>query len=201
MYTNVPHPCGRPGRAGDRPNQRNLSSRTTGLVSFFGSLPFRQLAGPAALFLCWPPRHLAQFPPEVLRAAVDEAHHLGLPVTAHAHAVGAIADAVAAGVDGMEHVSFWTEDGVDAPAGLIRRCSCDQLQAFVPSQARGSGAAIIFLVPQKPELAGQSTAGPTGLAAARCEGERRGGAALPEMAGRDLSVRGTGHRRYEGSRR
>jgi hypothetical protein len=56
MYTNVPHPCGRPGRAGDRPDQRNLSSRTTGLVSFFGSLPFRQLAGPAALFLCWPPR-------------------------------------------------------------------------------------------------------------------------------------------------
>ena len=63
---------------------------------------------------------LAQFPAEVLRAAVDEAHRLGLPVTAHAHAVGAIADAVAAGVDGMEHVSFWTADGVDAPAGLIR---------------------------------------------------------------------------------
>ena len=63
---------------------------------------------------------LAQFPPEVLRAAVDEAHRLGLPVTAHAHAVAAIADAVAAGVDGLEHVSFWTEDGVDSPAGLIR---------------------------------------------------------------------------------
>ncbi len=63
---------------------------------------------------------LAQFPPEVLRAAVEEAHRLGLPVTAHAHAVGGIADAVAAGVDGLEHVSFWTEDGVDAPAELIR---------------------------------------------------------------------------------
>jgi imidazolonepropionase-like amidohydrolase len=63
---------------------------------------------------------LAQFPPGVLRAAVDEAHRLGLPVTAHAHAVGAIADAVAAGVDGLEHVSFWTEDGVDAPAELIQ---------------------------------------------------------------------------------
>jgi imidazolonepropionase-like amidohydrolase len=63
---------------------------------------------------------LAQFPPEVLRAAVDEAHRLGLPVTAHAHAVAAIADAVAAGVDGLEHVSFWTEDGVDSPADLIQ---------------------------------------------------------------------------------
>jgi len=63
---------------------------------------------------------LAQFPPEVLRAAVEEAHRLGLEVTAHAHAVSAIANAVAAGVDGLEHVSFWTEDGVDAPAHLIR---------------------------------------------------------------------------------
>lgn len=63
---------------------------------------------------------LAQFPPEVLRAAVGEAHRLGLAVTAHAHAVTAIADAVAAGVDGLEHVSFWTEDGVDAPVHLIR---------------------------------------------------------------------------------
>jgi imidazolonepropionase-like amidohydrolase len=27
---------------------------------------------------------------------------------------------VAAGVDGLEHVSFWTEDGVDAPDDLIR---------------------------------------------------------------------------------
>src|SRR5690242_20150250 len=63
---------------------------------------------------------LPQFPPEVLRAAVSEAHRHGLEVTAHAHAASAIADAVAAGADGMEHVSFWTEDGVDAPAELIQ---------------------------------------------------------------------------------
>ena len=70
---------------------------------------------------------LAQFPPEVLRAAVDEAHRLGLPVTAHAHAVSAIANAMEAGVDGLEHVSFWTEDGVDAPAGLIRLIAARQI--------------------------------------------------------------------------
>ncbi len=63
---------------------------------------------------------LAQFPPNVLRAAVHEAHRLGLEVTAHAHAVSAIADAVAAGVDGLEPVTFWTQDGVDAPGHLIQ---------------------------------------------------------------------------------
>jgi imidazolonepropionase-like amidohydrolase len=61
-----------------------------------------------------------QFPPEVLRAAVEEAHRRGLAATAHAHAVQAIADAVAAGADGMEHVSFWTETSVDAPGELIQ---------------------------------------------------------------------------------
>lgn len=62
----------------------------------------------------------AQFDPMVLRAAVDEAHRHGLPVTAHAHGTPAIADALAAGVDGMEHVSFWSADGVDTPDELLR---------------------------------------------------------------------------------
>jgi imidazolonepropionase-like amidohydrolase len=63
---------------------------------------------------------LAQYGPEELRALVDETHGLGLPVTAHAHGTRAIVDAVAAGVDSLEHVSFMTADSVDTiPDGLL----------------------------------------------------------------------------------
>src|SRR5215472_1239797 len=64
--------------------------------------------------------HEPQFGAGALRAIVDEAHHHGLPVTAHAHSARSIADAVAAGVDGIEHATFMTADGVDAPDALIR---------------------------------------------------------------------------------
>ncbi|MFF5289900.1 amidohydrolase family protein [Paractinoplanes globisporus] len=63
----------------------------------------------------------AQFTPAQLRVVVEEAHRLGLPVTAHAHGTGAIRDALDARVDGMEHVSFWSADGVDEPGELARR--------------------------------------------------------------------------------
>jgi imidazolonepropionase-like amidohydrolase len=63
----------------------------------------------------------SQFTPEALHAIVDEAHRLGLPVTAHAHGAVAIRDALDAGVDGLEHVSFWSADGVDDPGDLVGR--------------------------------------------------------------------------------
>ena len=65
-------------------------------------------------------QHLAQFSPAELQAAVEEAHRWGLPITAHAHATAGIVNAVAAGVDGIEHASFWSEDGVDEPGDLIQ---------------------------------------------------------------------------------
>ncbi|MGY1696169.1 amidohydrolase family protein [Geodermatophilus sp. SYSU D00814] len=44
-----------------------------------------------------------QFTDAEVRAVVDEAHRLGLPVTAHAYPLAAIRQVVAAGVDGIEH--------------------------------------------------------------------------------------------------
>jgi imidazolonepropionase-like amidohydrolase len=65
-------------------------------------------------------QELAQFTADEMWAIVDEAHRLGLPVTAHAHATAGVANAVAAGVDGLEHVSFWTAEGVDSPIELMQ---------------------------------------------------------------------------------
>ena len=64
--------------------------------------------------------HSPQFGAKSLRAIVDEAHHLGLPVTAHAHSARSIADAAAAGVDGIEHATVLSADGLDAPEAVIR---------------------------------------------------------------------------------
>jgi imidazolonepropionase-like amidohydrolase len=52
-----------------------------------------------------------QFAPETLRRAVDLAHQLGRPVAAHAHSRQGIHDAVAAGVETIEHGMFVGPDG------------------------------------------------------------------------------------------
>ena len=60
-----------------------------------------------------------QFTLDELRTVVDEAHAAGLPVTAHAHALSAVEQALAAGVDGIEHCSFATVSGVRTPAAVV----------------------------------------------------------------------------------
>jgi imidazolonepropionase-like amidohydrolase len=55
---------------------------------------------------------LYQFTLGEVRAVVDEARAVGLPVTAHAHGLPAVHMAMAAGVDGIEHCSFLTDKGI-----------------------------------------------------------------------------------------
>ncbi len=69
----------------------------------------------------------SQFTVEELRAIVDEAHRLGLPVTAHAHGTPAIVDALAAGVDGLEHATFWTDEGIESPDEVIAQIGARRL--------------------------------------------------------------------------
>jgi imidazolonepropionase-like amidohydrolase len=62
-----------------------------------------------------------QFSDEDLRLLVTLAHDAGLPVTAHAHPVAAVEQALDAGVDGIEHCTCITADGVRTPDALLDR--------------------------------------------------------------------------------
>jgi imidazolonepropionase-like amidohydrolase len=53
-----------------------------------------------------------QFANDDVAFVVERAHAAGLPVTAHAHGLPAVEQALAAGVDAMEHCSCLTDDGV-----------------------------------------------------------------------------------------
>lgn len=65
------------------------------------------------------PPYESQYSLEDLRLVVGEAHRLGLPVAAHAHALSSIRDAVAAGVDTIEHASFMDQNGIDADPAVL----------------------------------------------------------------------------------
>ncbi len=73
--------------------------------------------------------HESQYAAAELVAAVQTAHSLGLPMAAHAHGGQGIADATDAGVDSIEHCTFFTADGVDADPAVIAELG--QRQAVV----------------------------------------------------------------------
>lgn len=62
----------------------------------------------------------AQFSLAELTALVEEAHTLGLPVTAHALGVEGIERAVRAGADGIEHCAWVTENGSRFDPGIAQ---------------------------------------------------------------------------------
>jgi imidazolonepropionase-like amidohydrolase len=63
--------------------------------------------------------HDSQYGLADLRLIATEAHRLGLSTAAHVHNQRSVADAVAAGIDTLEHVTFRTTDGVDADAATM----------------------------------------------------------------------------------
>ena len=61
----------------------------------------------------------AQFTVRRARPLVDEAHAAGLPVVAHAHSLVGMQNALAAGVDGIEHFSGLSSEGVQIDDDLL----------------------------------------------------------------------------------
>jgi len=101
--------------------------------------------------------HLTQFDRDCLHAAVDEAHRHGLPITAHAHAKASVADAVAAGMDSIEHASFWSADGIEDPGQLLdiiaaRGIVISATMGFGPTPAAAVPPRIAALLPAIAEL-------------------------------------------------
>lgn len=87
--------------------------------------------------------HESQYDLADLRLIVTEAHRLGLRTAAHVHGPRSIADAVRAGFDTLEHVTFLTADGVSADPTIMA--------AIVES-----GAVVSATVGEVPGLGGMS---------------------------------------------
>jgi imidazolonepropionase-like amidohydrolase len=73
----------------------------------------------------------SQYGPAELRAAAEEAHRVGLAVTGHAHGAQGIAEAVAAGFDGIEHGAFLTADGVSQDPAVVDQLAARQVVVSV----------------------------------------------------------------------
>lgn len=69
---------------------------------------------------------LTQFTTDDMRLMVERAHAAGLPATAHAHGTPAVEQAIAVGVDGIEHCSCVTDRG-------LGQVSTDTLSALARS--------------------------------------------------------------------
>ena len=85
--------------------------------------------------------HQSQYDLAALRAVVEEAHRVGLPAAAHVHGAQAVADAVQAGFDTLEHVTFFTADGVSADLALLDRIAASGVVVSVTAGTIPGGPA------------------------------------------------------------
>ncbi|WP_298516182.1 amidohydrolase family protein [uncultured Nocardioides sp.] len=69
-----------------------------------------------------------QFADDELRAVVEAAHEAGLQVLAHAHSLAGIRHAVAARVDGIEHFTGITAEGLQLPDDLLEEVAAAAIQ-------------------------------------------------------------------------
>ena len=82
-----------------------------------------------------------QYGVDDLALVVAEAHEAGLSVTAHAHPLAVIRDAIVAGVDGIEHCTFMTEAGMDFAPEVVAMLAERQI-AVCPTLGSIPGASL-----------------------------------------------------------
>jgi imidazolonepropionase-like amidohydrolase len=86
--------------------------------------------------------HESQYDLASLRLLVDAAHSAGLQAAAHVHGAPAVADAVEAGFDTLEHVTFFTADGVDADPAMLDRIAASGIVVSVTLGRMPDGPAV-----------------------------------------------------------
>ncbi|SES36097.1 Imidazolonepropionase [Pedococcus cremeus] len=89
----------------------------------------------------------AQFTSEELAAMVDHAHNAGLPIVAHAHSLLGIRNALAAGVDGIEHFTALTLDGPQIDDQLLEEMA---RRAIYVDLTMGNDRSLHALMPEPP---------------------------------------------------
>jgi imidazolonepropionase-like amidohydrolase len=124
-----------------------------------------------------------QFTLDELQVVVEEAHALGLPVTAHAHGLPAVEQAMAAGVDGIEHCSCLTPTGIQQPVRLLEGLAARQV-AVCPTL--GWAPEVQLAMP--PAIAARMAQAGITLETIRAAVSRVHRAGVPLVAGSDAGI-------------
>lgn len=83
-----------------------------------------------------------QFRTAELREVVREAHRLGLLAAAHVHAPLCVEEALDAGFDSLEHVTFMTPEGVEADPDVLRRIAGSGVSVSVTAGTTPGGGSL-----------------------------------------------------------